>query len=127
MIKQKIYAQHSENKVWMNDLLFFQDEIKVMKRRLSEIAARNTAQDVMAQVEHFQNLFICQKEVIDKLRHDLPDSRNKVESIFHSLRQMNEESNWESSTEGLEGRMDTFRRIYIEIKQDFHRFEADWY
>jgi len=38
---------------------------------------------------------------------------------------MNEESNWEAA-EGLESRMDTFRRIYIEIKQDFHRFEAEW-
>jgi len=115
-----------ELRSWKAELSSIKEEIRDFEKHLEQLSTKRLPKDLLAEVEHFQNLFICQKEVIDKLRHDLPDSRNKVESIFHSLRQMNEESNWESSTEGLEGRMDTFRRIYIEIKQDFHRFEADW-
>jgi chromosome segregation ATPase len=110
---------------WKNELSSIKEEIRSFEQHLEQLASKRLPKELLAEVEHFQNLFICQKEVIDKLRHDLPDSRNKVENIFHELRQMNEESNWEAA-EGLEGRMDTFRRIYIEIKQDFHRFEADW-
>ena len=111
---------------WKHELSSIKEEIRYFEQHLEQLATKRLPKELLAEVEHFQNLFICQKEVIDKLRHDLPDSRNKVENNFHELRQMNEETNWESSTEGLEGRMDIFRRIYIEIKQDFHRFEADW-
>jgi predicted RNase H-like nuclease (RuvC/YqgF family) len=111
---------------WKHELSSIKDEIRDFEHHLEQLASKRLPKDLLAEVEHFQNVFIYQKEVIDKLRHDLPDSRNKVEHIFLELRQMNEASNWESSTEGLEGRMDTFRKLYIEIKQDFHRFEADW-
>ena len=111
---------------WKHELSSIKEEIRQFERNLEDLTLKKIPKELLAQVEHFQNLFICQKEVIDKLRHDLPDSRNKVEDIFHYLRSMNEEENWEFSTEDLEGRMDTFRKIYIEIKQDFQRFEADW-
>jgi chromosome segregation ATPase len=111
---------------WKHELFSIKEEIRQSERDLEKLTLKKLPKDLLAQVEHFQNLFICQKEVIDKLRHDLPDSPNKVENIFHYLRSMNEVENWESSTEDLEGRMDTFRRIYIDIKQDFQRFEVDW-
>lgn len=111
---------------WKQELSSIKEEIRYFERHLEKLASNKLPKDLLAQVEHFQNLFICQKEVIDQLRHDLPDSRHKVENIFHNLRAESQEENWESTNEGLEGRMDTFRKIYIEIKQDFHRFESDW-
>ena len=111
---------------WKHELSSIKQEIRYFEQHLEQLSTKRLPKDLLAEVEHFQNLFICQKEVIDKLRHDLPDSHRKQENIFHALRLMNEESNWESSNEDLEGRMNTFRRIYIEIKQDFHRFEAEW-
>jgi len=111
---------------WKHELSSIKEEIRYFEQHLEQLTTKRLPKELLAEVEHFQNQFICQKEVIDKLRHDLPDTRSKVDDVFHHLRQMNEESNWESRTEGLEGRMDTFRKIYIEIKQDFHRFEAEW-
>ena len=111
---------------WKKELASIKEEISDFERHLEKLANKKLPKDLLAEVEHFQNLFICQKEVIDKLRHDLPDSRHKVEYIFHDLQESAREENWESSTEGLEERMDTFRKIYIEIKQDFRRFDEDW-
>jgi len=111
---------------WKHELSSIKEEIRYFEQHLEQLSTKHLPKELLAEVEHFQNTFICQKEVIDQLRHDLPDSRKKVENIFHELREMNEEANWESSTEGLEGRMNTFRRIYIDIKQDFRRFESDW-
>jgi len=111
---------------WKHELSSIKEEIRYFEQHLEQLATKRLPKELLAEVEHFQNQFICQKEVIDKLRHDLPDTSSKVDHIFHELRQMNEESNWESQSEGLEGRMDTFRKIYIEVKQDFHRFEAEW-
>jgi predicted RNase H-like nuclease (RuvC/YqgF family) len=111
---------------WKYELSSIKDEIRHFEHSLEKLANNKLPKDLLAQVEHFQNLFICQKEVIDKLRHDLPDSKNNVENIFRNLRSFHQEENWEAASEGLEGRMDTFRKIYIEIKLDFRRFEADW-
>ena len=86
MERQKIYKQHEENKKWMNDLLFFQDELKVMSRRLSEIAAKNTSKEVLAQLEHFQNQAIVQQNNIDELKHHLnvgnDHLRNEIEKYI---------------------------------------------
>jgi len=111
---------------WKKELASIKEEIRDFEHHLENLAAKKLPKDLLAEVEHFQNLFICQKEVIDKLRHDLPDSRNKVENIFHLLHSARREETWESTTDGLEERMDTFRKIYIEIKQDFRRFDEDW-
>ncbi|MGZ3921647.1 MAG: hypothetical protein ACXVNM_01835 [Bacteroidia bacterium] len=67
----KVYTQHEENKKWMNTLLFYRDEIKVMESRLGEVASKNNAKDVLALVEQFQNQLTVQKENIDILKHEI--------------------------------------------------------
>ncbi|HZE84003.1 MAG TPA: hypothetical protein VE035_06810 [Puia sp.] len=106
---------------WKHELSSIKEEIRHFEYNLGIMAAKKLPRELLAQVEHFQNLFICQKEVIDKLRHDLPDSGNKVETIFNSLRSMGA-----AFSADPEDRMNTFRKIYSEIKQDFRGFEADW-
>jgi archaellum component FlaC len=110
---------------WKHELSSIKQEIRHFERHLEHLALSRLPREVLAQIEHFQNLFICQKEVIDKLRHDLPDSGNKVENIFNSLRSIQLQQASEAMTEGLEERMHTFRKIYTEIKQDFRRFDPE--
>jgi hypothetical protein len=71
METKKINILHEENKQWQNDLLFYKDELKIMKNRLAEIAAKNTSKDLLARVEHFQNQFIIQTSAIDNLAHEI--------------------------------------------------------
>lgn len=111
---------------WKHELSSVKEEIGYFEQNLGKMAMAKLPKELLAEVEHFQNQFICQKEVIDRLRHDLPDSRHKVENIFQSPRALTEDDSWESGKDALEGRMNTFRKIYIELKQDFHRFEAEW-
>jgi hypothetical protein len=111
---------------WKRELSSIKQEIRHFERHLEFLSLKRLPREVLAEVEHFQNLFICQKEVIDQLRHDLPDSGYKVESIFNHLRStLLLQSDREVLTEGLEERMHTFRKIYNEIKQDFRRFDPE--
>jgi len=111
---------------WKQELSSDKEELRHFERHLENMSTKKLPKDLLAQVEHFQNLFICQKEVIDKLRHDLPDSGHKVENIFQSLRSERILEGRERSIQELEDRMNTFRKIYIEIKQDFHQFDTEW-
>ena len=116
---------HEVLQSWKHELTSFKHEIRHFERHLENLSSKNLPKDLLAQVEHFQNSFICQKEVIDKLRHDLPDSRHNVESIFLSKFQRDHDTETDAHTL-LEERMDIFRRIYSEVKNDFKKFEDEW-
>ena len=115
-----------ELQAWKHELSSVKQEIRHFEHRLEHMSTKNLPKELLAQIEHFQNSFICQKEVLDKLRHDLPDSRHKVEHIFKGLLSHREEENGLDVHGILGDRMDTFRRIYEEVKVDFKRFESDW-
>jgi hypothetical protein len=111
---------------WKHELSSSKQQIRHFESQLEFMSAQRLPKDLLAQVEHFQNNFICQKEVIDKLRHDLPDSRHKVEHIFNSS------GNTASSEDGMDmhemlgERMDTFRKLFDDLKDEFRRFESEW-
>ncbi len=71
-----------ELQTWKRELSSIKHEIRHFEHHLENLALKKIPKHLLAEVEHFQNSFICQKEVIDKLRHDLPDSQHKVENIF---------------------------------------------
>jgi chromosome segregation ATPase len=109
---------------WKRELSSTKEEIKSFEQELASLASRNHNRDVLAHVEHFQNNFIRQKEVIDELRHDLPDSRNRMEYTFNSRYASDDQEHnmpWH-----LNDRMETFRKLYHELKDDFQRFESEY-
>lgn len=71
METQKIYVQHEENNEWMNKLLFYKDEIKVLTHRLEEIVSKNTSKDILTKLEHHQNQLIIANNTIEKLKHEI--------------------------------------------------------
>jgi hypothetical protein len=69
--KKPIHELHAEHKEWLNKLSFYEDDMKVMKSRIAEVASKNTSKDTLSMVEHFQNQLVVQKETIDTLRHGI--------------------------------------------------------
>ena len=121
-----IRGLHMEYQLWTRELIFYKEEIKIFEEHLSAILGRNSRNGVHMQVEHFQNQFILQKEVIDFLKHDLIVSERQLANFAHDL-----------SGEGIDGikmdnhgrlreRMMTFRKIYKEMKSEFRRFQMQW-
>lgn len=108
---------------WKRELSSSKEEIKSFEKELADLCTRKHDREVLAHVEHFQNNFIRQKEVIDELRHDLPDSRYKVENIYNSKFMDNNEDH--DLHAHLNDRMETFRKLYHELKDKFQRFETD--
>ena len=114
---------HFEHQVWINTLQFCKDEITIFERRMEEIVKRNTDKALLAELEHFQNQYIREREVIDELRHDIKQHENflEKESMDHPVaidhRAFGDHSN-------LRDRMTTFERLYKELKDEFFRWMA---
>lgn len=69
--KKTISELHEEHKTWLNKLLFYKDELKIMDNRILEVAKKNTSKEVQSLIDHFNNQLIIQKEQIDILSHDI--------------------------------------------------------
>ena len=116
---------HFDLQTWLNALRFYRDEIMIFEHRMEEIARRNNGSEVMAELEHFQNQYIREREVIDELRHDLKQHENLLEKEAKD-HPIAVEHRYFSDHGDLRDRMMTFEKLYKELKEDFVRWLAKW-
>lgn len=121
----KIYDQHSENNEFKSKLNFYKDELDLLHKRLDEIASKNNKQDVMKQVEHFENQFTIQKQNINRIGHSIianeteliNEIRSNPTAVDH--RKVEDHKKQREMVEGFEKNMN-------EIRDEFKRFSAKW-
>lgn len=115
---------HLEYQLWINELNFYKEEISLFERYLAKTISSNTDKEVAVGIEHFQNQFILQKEVIDHLKHDLRVSEKQLTGFVKELSGLGLENIKMDNHATLRERMKTFRTIYTELKKEFKAFEV---
>ena len=114
---------HAENAEWLKSLDFYNDEIRIMRDRIEEISSKNTDNDIRAQVEHFQNQLIIQKNHIDELRHSINDhesfiiNRVKENPVAVEHRRLHDHP-------VLRSKMEDFEKIFNELRAELNKFLA---
>ncbi len=121
-----IRSLHMEYQLWIRELIFYKEEIKIFEDHLESLITKNTSNSMRAQAEHFQNQFILQKEVIDLLKHDLNISEKQLAAFVHELSDSGIENIKMDNHTRLRERMATFRKIFKDLKTEFRRFETEW-
>ena len=125
MKTEKIYTQHGENKEWASNLLFYKDEIKIMENRLQEIVSKNTSKEILAQVEHFQNQLIIQKDQVDRINHEINLNNNAiVGEIKKSIIASDHRSMGDHTV--IRDNMKSFESIFISLKIELKTFLSKW-
>lgn len=109
---------HTENQEWLKTLDFAKDEIETFRNRLGEITQKNTKTDVLAPAEHFQNQFIRHCEVIDELKHDINAEEHKIVANAKANNVATDHRKMEEN-EGLVNRMQSFDKIWGELKTEY--------
>lgn len=125
MAEQKyIHDLHGDHKVWLSELSLVKDQLKSFQNRLEKVAIANTNKDILAKVEHFQNQFIRENEVIDILKHDI----NQKEALLVANVASNSVAADHRKTDDepeLRDRMLTFSKIFNELSAEYHEFLAE--
>jgi len=116
---------HFEHMQWNNQLNFFKEELGIFKTRLEEIVSRNTDNDVMREAEHFQNNFILQEEKIDEMLHNIKMHEQELVQYAKDHPVAVEHTYFENYS-GLEEGMESFKKIYAELKEEYQRYLAKW-
>ena len=123
MKKVNLLTQHQQHKTWLNYLSFYKDEMEIFQKRLEEVAQKNTAREVQAFVEHFQNQFILQKEQHDILKDEIQTLENRIEAAYEANVTLAINQRPSEEVE-LKDRVETFTRLFKEMKDEFYQFVA---
>lgn len=119
---KNIDNKHSE---WKSSLSFYKDELGVFTKQLTEVAEKNTGNEVMQMVDHFQNQFLVQAENMDILKHDIDQHISMIaekaiqraghidkdEMITHT----NLQERFETQALILKGLKDEFRKFLSKV------------
>lgn len=117
---------HNEHVEWNRRIAFYRDEVASFENRLSEIVNANSKTEVLAPLEHFQNQFIRQTEVMDVLNHDI----NAHETLLvNMVKENNVATDRKSTTDHTElrDRMNQFDKLFGELKDEFTKFLSEVY
>ncbi|MEY4110584.1 MAG: hypothetical protein RLZZ46_939 [Bacteroidota bacterium] len=125
MEKKGIIEIHSEVSEWMSKLDFYRHDITIMEKRLSEVAFRNNSKEVSPLIEHFQNQLILQREQIDILEKDVRYYDHLLEdNIIGNPVAINRRKVEENLL--LKDNVETFERIFRDLRTDLLDFAAKW-
>ena len=125
MEKKNIYSLHEDHKTWLNVLSFYKDDIELLKKRIEEVAAKNSAKDVLAMIEHFQNQLIIQRNNIDELKHSVKASENELEKNISNNPVAVDHRSVEDEPE-LRDEMVTFEKNFADLRKELIGFISKW-
>jgi hypothetical protein len=116
----------NEHNYWLRSLTFYKSEIETLKGILTEVAGKNTGNDVMRQVEHFENQFAIQRNHIDQLAHDIHVNVNAIAQQAQGNNAGYIDGELLTNHNELGYRFEMETRILIELIQFFRKFAAQW-
>jgi len=120
-MKDSLSHLHLVCEDWKRELLFMQDEIPVLKSRLSEVVSKNTTTDVLKQVEHFENKFNILRLHLDELLHDVNLKINAIQSQAKAKPNYISVKMVESDAQ-LEDLMHTNALDFYDTKKTYYKF-----
>ncbi len=123
MKKESYLTQHQQHRSWLNYLSFYGEEMQIFQKRLEEVAQKDRATEFQAFVEHFQNQFILQREQLDILHHDIREVEKEIEIAYEANPTLAGNRRLETE-DALQDRVDTFARLFHEMKDEFYQFVA---
>ena len=111
-----VSGYHTDLKDWEKSLRFYLDEMNVFEKRLTEVIQKNTSTTIRAEVEHFQNQLIVQKEHFDVIKDDIHREVSVIRNAMEfGARDISDQGL--SQHEALKGRVEIAERIFQETKK----------
>ncbi|HLP50397.1 MAG TPA: hypothetical protein VK154_05900 [Chitinophagales bacterium] len=120
-MKTSVNAVHHQSNDWIKELQFYFDELLLLQNRLGEVAAKNTGQETMAMIEHFQNKFIMLKEQADILKHDV-NANNNVALEMAALKPTHINEKYVTETNDLHLRITQYAKGFADTRFELNQF-----
>jgi hypothetical protein len=110
-----------DHELWDNEMKYYRNELEIFENRLEQDVVRLSDKEALRKLEHFQNQFIRQNEVLDILNKKVRKNRNNIaRNTVNDVVPNGHELmvNYKSLREEFE----IFEKIYYGLKQEFVAF-----
>ncbi|UTW65913.1 hypothetical protein KFE94_14820 [bacterium SCSIO 12643] len=122
-VEKRVYVKDLsfDHELWDNEMKFYRNELEIFDHRLEQDVVRLSEQEALRELEHFQNQFIRQNEVLDILNKRVRQNRKSItrNSVDGEIKNNDEIINEYNS---LRDEFETFERIYADLKKNFLDF-----
>jgi type II secretory pathway predicted ATPase ExeA len=122
--KKPVTVLHSEIAEWKSNVELVRAEISIFQKQLGGIVRKNSLEDVLKGVEHFQNQFIRQLEVSDELFHELKAADHRLARTADTG--TDSEFVFAEDDTALRDSVETYNKLFLELKNEFHLFLGKW-
>lgn len=123
--KKTISELHEEHKTWLNKLLFYKDELKIMDNRILEVAKKNTSKEEQSLIDHLNNQLIIQKEQINILTHDIKSHESYLNvAVIDNDKDIDNESflDHKKHRESIA----IFEKLFKDLREELIDFLSKW-
>jgi len=111
---------HAENVEWLGKLKEYEGELDHLDQKLAEVFQKSSTPDTAMKVERFQNQFIRQRDVLDELKQITRWDDRTLDTIAHAISEPEKQSVPDHII--LREKVQTFDKIYSELKEEFEKF-----
>ncbi len=124
MTAKKIEYNSNEHNAWIRGLDFYRQELGFLTERLQEIASDNTKDEVLQNIENFQDQFIIHERQIDDLKNDIHQFVNGIANQIEKTGLVDERCFDEAGK--LREKYIDEEKLFNEMRHDFYRFAEEW-
>lgn len=127
-LEKRVYVKdlQFDHELWDNEMNYYRNELGIFDHRLAQDVARLQNNDALRELEHFQNQFIRQNEVLDILTKRVRQNRkNLSRTAVEGTIDSSDEHVAENAA--LRDEFETFENIYSDLKKKFVDFNHKWF
>ena len=110
-----------DHELWDNEMKFYRNELEIFEHRLEQDVVRLNDRDALRELEHFQNQFIRQNEVLDILNKKVRKNRKNVTRLSEEGK-IADDLDAVKNYVALRDEFEIFEKIYYNLKRKFVDF-----
>jgi hypothetical protein len=110
-----------DHELWDNEMKFYRNELEIFEHRLEQDVVRLSDRQALSELEHFQNQFIRQNEVLDLLNKRVRQNRKNIAraSVKGTI---SDDHQLVKDYIDLRDEFEIFEKIYFDLKKKFVDF-----
>lgn len=110
-----------DHELWDNEMKFYRNELEIFEHRLEQDVVRLSDRQALSELEHFQNQFIRQNEVLDLLNKRVRQNRKNIAraSVKGTIA---DDHQLVKDYIDLRDEFEIFEKIYFDLKKKFVDF-----
>ena len=119
--KNFIAGQEKENTERLTGLAFYKDDLRFLAYKLSEKNTQNVNKKDLAEIAHYKNQFILQRNNIDELIHLVKTDEKRLAHWIEENR-LTKNTQVKAHRNFKEAQLDSFKKIFVQLRSDYFCF-----